>query len=265
MTLQSAIYQGEVVHERRRPKRHRLRYSVFSLLLDLDELPLLDRRFRLFGYNRRAPLAFFDRDHGPASGAPLRPWAEARLQEAGLEPDGGPIRLLCYPRIFGYVFNPLSVFFCYRQDGTLAAILYEVCNTYKERHTYVIPVRDPRAAVIRQACAKALYVSPFIGMDTDYRFRIIAPAETVSIVIRQEDAQGLLLAAAFRGERVDLSGRSLARSLAAFPLLTFKITAAIHWEAAKLWAKGFRVFSHVTPTTAVGTSVGLAAPEEHAT
>lgn len=257
MTLHSAIYQGEVVHDRRRPKRHRLRYRVFSLLLDLDELPLLDRRFSLFGYNRWAPLAFFDRDHGPTTGAPLRPWAEARLREAGIEPDGGPIRLLCYPRIFGYVFNPLSVFFCYRQDGRLAAILYEVCNTYRERHTYVIPVHDPKAAVIRQECAKALYVSPFIGMDADYRFRIVAPADTVSIVIRQEDAQGLLLAAAFRGARIALSGRSLARSLASFPLLTFKIVAAIHWEAAKLWTKGFRVFSHVTPATAVGTSVAL--------
>ncbi len=262
MTMQSAIYRGEVVHERRRPKRHRLRYRVFSMLLDLDELPALDRRFRLFGYNRWAPLAFFDRDHGPTSGAALRPWVEARMREAGLEPDGGRIRLLCYPRIFGYVFNPLSVFFCYRQDGTLAAILYEVCNTYSERHTYVMPVRDPEAAVIQQECAKALYVSPFIGMDADYRFRIIAPAGTVSIVIRQEDAQGLLLAAAFRGQRLALSDRSLARSLVAFPLLTFKIIAAIHWEAAKLWAKGFRVFSHVAPATAVGTSVGPVTPEE---
>lgn len=260
MTLQSAIYRGEVVHERRRPKRHRLRYDVFSLLLDLDELQSLDQRFRLFGYNRWAPLAFYDRDHGPTTGEALRPWVEARLKEAGLAPDGGPIWLLCYPRVFGYVFNPLSVFFCYRQDGTLAAILYEVCNTHKERHTYVIPVGSRQGAVIRQSCAKALYVSPFIGMEADYHFRIVAPADSVNIVIRQEDAEGLLLAASFRGARVALTGRSLARSLAAFPLLTVKIIGAIHWEAVKMWIKGFRVFSHVAQMTAVESSVGVPTP-----
>ncbi|MEK9724751.1 MAG: DUF1365 family protein, partial [Rhodospirillaceae bacterium] len=131
MTLQSAIYEGEVVHERRRPARHRLRYGVFSMLFDIDELGELDRRFALFAHNRWAPLSFHDRDHGPTTGAALRPWVERHMRGAGLAPDGGAIRLLCYPRIFGFVFNPLSVFFCYRRDGGLAAILYEVCNTYK--------------------------------------------------------------------------------------------------------------------------------------
>ncbi len=257
MTLKSTIYRGEVVHDRRRPKHHRLRYSVFSLLIDLDELSELDRRFRLFGYNRWAPLAFYDRDHGPTTGESLRPWVEARMREARLAPDGGPIRLLCYPRVFGYVFNPLSVFFCYRRDGVLSAILYEVCNTFQERHTYVIPAGDPDVRVIRQHCEKALYVSPFIGMQADYRFRIVPPAESVNIVIRQEDAEGLLLAASFRGERVALADRSFARSLASFPFLTVKIIAAIHWEAAKLWCKGFRVFRHEAAAAAVQSSVGV--------
>ncbi|MED5358212.1 MAG: DUF1365 family protein, partial [Pseudomonadota bacterium] len=116
MTLNSAIFRGPVIHERLRPKRHRLRYDVFTLLIDLDELTDLDRMGALFGYNRRALLSFYDRDHGPATGAALRPWVEDRLREADLEPDGGAIRLLCYPRIFGYVFNPLSVYFCYSKD-----------------------------------------------------------------------------------------------------------------------------------------------------
>jgi hypothetical protein len=259
MTTASAIYRGSVVHERRRPKRHRLRYRVFSLLLDLDSLSELDRGSRLFGYNRRAPLAFHDADHGPTTGAPLRPWVEARLTEAGLAPDGGPIRLLCYPRVFGYVFNPLSVFFCYRKDGGLAAILYEVCNTFRERHTYVIPVGGDAdgngKAVIRQRCAKALYVSPFIGMEAQYHFRILAPDDGVSVVIRQEDDDGLLLAASFRGEREDWSDRALLRCLAGFPLLTLKIIAAIHWEALRMWLKGFRVFPHDPAGTPVGSSV----------
>jgi len=256
MTLQSAIYRGSVVHERLRPKRHSLRYSVFTLLLDLDELPELDRRFRLFAHNRFAPLSFYDRDHGPTTGAALRPWVEDRLREAGIEAKGGPIRLLCYPRIFGYVFNPLSVFFCYRPDGGLAAILYEVCNTYSERHTYVIPVAGSKRRVVRQTCRKLLYVSPFIDMVADYHFRVLPPDDEVSIVIRQEDSGGLLLAACFRGEREEIDERALARILLRFPLQTLKIITAIHWEALRMWLKGFRVFSHNPAATPVDSSVG---------
>ena len=209
MNIHSAIYDGTVVHKRLRPKHHRLRYSVFTMLLDLDELPDLDRRFKLFGYNRAAPLSFHDVDHGPTTGEALRPWVEARLAEAGLDSDGGAIRLLCYPRVFGYAFNPLSVYFCYGRNEELSAILYEVCNTHKERHTYIIRVPDPARRVIRQHCRKALYVSPFIGMDTDYYFRIVPPKDSVNIVIRQEDAEGLLLAASFRGGRLPLTARSV--------------------------------------------------------
>ena len=255
MKVQSAIYRGTVVHERRRPKRHRLRYRVFSLLLDLDELPDLDHRLRLFAHNRWGPLAFLDRDHGSTTGESLRPWAEARMKEAGLTPDGGPIRLLCYPRIFGYVFNPLSVYFCYRRDGALAAILYEVCNTFQERHTYVIPVERNDRAVIRQRCGKSLYVSPFIAMDTQYHFRIVPPADGVNIVIRQEDADGLLLAASFRGDRMPMTDLSLLRCLAGFPFLTLKIIAAIHWEALLLWLKGIQVVPHDPAAASVQSSV----------
>lgn len=244
MIRHSAIYQGDVVHERFRPKNHRLRYKVFSLLLDIDELPALDRATPLFGYNRAAAVGFYDRDHGPLDGSPLRPWVEVQLRQAGLTPEGGPIRLLCYPRVFGYVFNPLSVFFCYRRDGSLHAILYEVCNTFKERHTYVLPAPDDNKTIVRQHCAKALYVSPFIDMDCDYHFRIRPPADSINVVIRQEDADGLLLAAAFRGDRQPLNGRTLAGKLAGFPLLTVKIIAGIHWEALRLWLKGLKVFPH---------------------
>ncbi|UCH75154.1 MAG: DUF1365 domain-containing protein [Rhodospirillales bacterium] len=255
MTIRSAIYRGTVGHERVRPRHHRLRYEVFSLLLDLDELPKLDRRLRLFGYNRRAVMSFNDRDHGPTDGQPLRPWVEARLRDAGIAGDGGPIRLLCYPRVLGYVFNPLSVYFCYRRTGELAAILYEVCNTYSERHTYVIPVSDGGRAVVRQSCGKSLYVSPFIGMDAEYHFRIVPPGDAVNVVIRQEDAEGLLLAAYFKGTREPLSDGTLARAFLRFPFLTVKIIAAIHWQALLLWAKGFRVFSHTPAAAPVQSSV----------
>ena len=256
MTFLSSIYQGAVVHERVRPKRHKLRYSVFALLLDLDELPALAAGLRLFSYNRGGLISFHDCDHGPATGEPLRPWVETRMREAGITPDGGPIRLLCYPRILGYVFNPLSVYFCYRREGALAAILYEVCNTFGERHTYVIPVADDGRLVISQSCAKSLYVSPFIGMEAVYHFRIVPPGDGICIVIRQEDANGLLLTAAFAGTQVPLTSGILARFLALFPFLTLKIICGIHWEALKMWLKGFPVFAHKPADAPVQSSVG---------
>ena len=256
MTGGSAIFRGKVTHERIRPKRHRLIYNVFTMLLDLDELFELDRHGALFGYNRRALLSFYNRDHGPTTDEALRPWVEERLREAGQKPDGGAIRLLCYPRIFGYVFNPLSIYFCYRQCGDLMTILYEVCNTFGERHVYVIPVDYCDRAVIRQSSDKKLYVSPFIAMETTYHFRIVPPSDQINIVIRQEDADGLLFAAAFRGKRSHLNPQSMMRCLMEFPLQTVKVVVAIHWESLLLWAKGLHVFSHTPAIRPVDSSVG---------
>ena len=263
MILNSAIYKGSVVHERVRPKWHNLRYRVFTLLLDIDELPALNENFLAFGYNRRAPMAFFDCDHGPADGTPLRPWVEKHLTNAGLSPDGGPIRILCYPRILGYVFNPLTVYFCYDHCTHLQAILYEVCNTYKERHTYVIPVNDGGDQVILQEVKKSMYVSPFMDMNSTYHFRIVPPSSRVNIVIRQEDSEGLLLAASFKGDRIEITGSKLAMTLMAFPLLTLKVTAGIHWEALQLWVKGLKFVSHTPADQPVDSSIGQPKPKRN--
>jgi len=254
MTFASAIYRGPVVHERMKPKRHRLRYEVYSLLLDLDELPTLDRELSLFGHNRFAPLAFHDRDHGPLDGSPLRPWVESKLRDAGLPVDGGPIRLLCYPRVFGYVFNPLSVYFCYDKSGALRAILYEVSNTFHERHTYVIPVTGNRP-VIRQTCDKEMYVSPFIDMDCRYHFRIVPPCDAINVVIRLEDVDGPLLAASFVGKQQAVCNASIRRCLMSFPLLTLKIMAGIHWEALRLWLKGLKIHRHEPARERIAASI----------
>ena len=150
----SAIYHGQVVHTRFRPVRHRLKHRLMWLLLDLDELPMLARRLRLFSLNRFNLVDFRDRDHGDGSSTALRAQIEAALASAGLEPDGGAIRVLCMPRVLGTVFNPLSVFFCHRADGRLRAMLYEVNNTFGDRHSYLHPnCRGRRRA--NPCCVKA--------------------------------------------------------------------------------------------------------------
>lgn len=251
----SAIYRGVVAHARLRPRRHRLRYRVFSLLLDLDELPDLSRDLRLFGYNRPALVSFHDCDHGDGREGGLRRWVERHLDGLGIALSGGPIRLLCYPRIMGYVFNPLSVFFCYRPGGELAAILYEVSNTFAERHTYVIPVIDSDSSRISQTCEKAFYVSPFLPMDCRYHFEIAPPGDQVGVTIEQDDSQGRIFAASYIGRQGRLDDRGLLGALTAHPLMTLKVMAGIHWEALRLWLKGVPAFRHAPARDRLGTTL----------
>lgn len=255
MTGQSAIFFGEVVHSRVRPKAHRLRYRVFSLLVDLDELAALDGTLKLFGHNRRAVFALHDADHGTGEKGGLKRWAEGHLAAAGLWCEGMRISMLCYPRIFGYVFNPLTVYFCRTADGALRAILYEVCNTFHERHTYVIPAEAGENGVVRHECAKEMYVSPFVAMDCRYRFRIVPPGEAVLVSIDEHDAEGRLLFASFAGQRRPLTDRTLLRALFAYPLMTVKVMGAIHWEALKLWLKGVPVHRHRKAEKPVASTV----------
>lgn len=240
-SLQSAFYPGTVVHSRLRPRRHRLRYSVVSALIDLDELATLDREVRFFGHNRFAPVSFHDADHGPGDGTLLRAWVAGELKRAGILGEPAAIRVLCYPRLWGYVFNPLSVFFCHKPDGTLAALIYEVSNTFGERHAYVLAVGDAGTGGdgdIRQACAKTFYVSPFMAVEGHYRFRVRPPGETVAVAIHYGDGDGALLTAAFAGNRQPFSNASVLRLALRQPLMTLKVIAGIHWEALRLWFKG---------------------------
>ena len=249
MTQASALYRGKVMHHRLRPKAHRLNYRVFWLLLDLAEIDGLDRRLRLFSRNRFNLLSFHDRDHGDGSGTALRPQIEDFLARAGIDIDDGPIRLLTMPRVLGYVFNPISLYYCYQADGRLAAVVYEVTSTFGLRHAYVIPVpsEDQASGLIRQGAAKALYVSPFMAMEMDYAFRGHAPGDRLDLTIDGLDAEGVLITAVMSGERRPLQDRPLWTATLALPLMTLKVMAAIHWEALKLWLKGVRLTRQPPP------------------
>ena len=275
----SALYSGYVMHQRLRPVRHRLRYRVFSLLLDVDELPALAQRLRLFSLNRFNLFSLHERDYGigngdangngegngegnsvgnsegngEANGNPgLRHSVDQQLRSAGLA-TGGAIRLLTMPRILGYAFNPLSVYFCHAADGSLSAILYEVSNTFGQRHSYLIEVDAAAAqpgALIEQQCAKRLHVSPFLGLDMRYLFRIDPPdtqRASLSIGVAAHDSSGVVLNARFDAQRRVLSDAALAKAFFSHPLLTLKVVLAIHWEALRLFAKGLSLLPTPAP------------------
>jgi len=239
----SALYEGLVTHQRLRPRRHRFQYRVFAMLLELDELPTLG--LKLFRYNRAGLFSFQDKDHG--DGRDLQAWLDGLLAQKGIVAKGSR-RVLCYPRIMGYVFNPLSVWFCDDAQGRLAAIIYEVHNTYEERHAYVLPV-GADTALVQHGCTKDFYVSPFLSRDCSYAFRIRPPGEDVAIVVHEEEAGAPILDAGFAGRRRALSDGALARMLLVYPLMTLKVVAAIHFEAVRLMLKGMRRYPHAPKAT----------------
>ncbi|MGB0749331.1 MAG: DUF1365 domain-containing protein [Magnetospiraceae bacterium] len=259
--MKAGIYIGRVTHHRHRPVRHDLGYRVFSFLLDLDRLETLARDCHLFSHNRFNLFSFHDKDHGAGDGAPLRDWVDRQLLKAGVDTGDGPVFLLCYPRMLGYVFNPLSVYYCYDRGGALQALLYEVHNTHGERHTYVLPV-NPLEGAISQACDKRFFVSPFIGMTASYRFVIHPPADRIALAIHESDPDGPLLDAVFHGRRRAFSDRVLARLLVSHPLMTLKVILGIHWEAFRLWRKGLALYRHRAQDPSRVTTIVPAPPKE---
>lgn len=251
--LNSAIYPGQVYHRRFEPVEHTLRYRTFFLLIDLDELPELSKISRLFSYNRRNWFSFFPSDHGllrdgkkfnsADSGNELRRQLSTLLQQHGLPRHRWHFRMLTMPRTLGYVFNPISLIYCYDEQQNLQAMIYEVNNTFDERTHYVRPV-DHQARIL-QRCRKELFVSPFFNMDGFYHFDVARPGETVDFKIDYLDDNTLRLRANFVGRRIAFNAKSL-RSLALhYSNTTYKVVVGIHWEAMKLWWKGLPIVNHV--------------------
>ena len=252
--LASAIYVGAVTHARLRPRRHALRYRLYSFLLDLDDLPRLAGASRWFSHNRFNLFSLWDKDFGDGSDTPIRQRVEGHLRAAGLPADG-PIRLFAMPRVLGYGFNPISIFFCHDADGALVATFYEVHNTFGERHAYLIPAAPGPDGALRQDCAKEFHVSPFMDMGVRYEFRVWPPAETVRVGITGRDENGPLIVATQTGVRRDWSDAALLRVFFTHPLVTLKVIGGIHWEALRIWLKGVRLRDKPPPPAQFVTAV----------
>jgi uncharacterized protein len=242
--LASCAFVGTVVHKRLSPRRHAFSYRVFALALDVDEIDRLDQELRLFARNRRSLVSFHDGDVATGTGIRVADHARRLLAEAGLATFGARITLLTYPRLLGYVFNPLSVYFCRDEDGRLGVVVYEVTNTFGERKSYIVPVGEAESAVIAQRCPKELYVSPFTAARGEYGFRIVPPGERVVVGVNFREAGRAVLKTHFSGSRVPLDDAHILRLVARHPLMTVKVMSAIHLEAVRLWLKGVPVVPH---------------------
>jgi DUF1365 family protein len=234
--VRSAVYTGTLLHARRAPARHVFRYPVSYWLFDLDELPGLERRLRLFSVNRWNLVSLRDCDHFEGT----KPLKEAVIDLAG-DPSIERVVVLTQPRVLGYVFNPVSFYWCYRGDGSLACIVAELNNTFGERLPEVL-----RGPELRYEHRKRLHVSPFFGLDQSYEYAFSQPGEEVWARIHvRDDAGARPLTAVLHGRRRELTNRSLVRLLLRYPLQPLQVTALIHFEALRLWLK--RVPFHHKP------------------
>ncbi len=248
----AALYAGQVMHARLKPKPHRFSYRTYNLAIDLDRLGDADKASRFFSVGRFNLLSFRESDHGKGETSGLADHARDLLAAAGLETPVERVTLLCYPRVLGFVFNPISVYFAHDREDRLVGMIYEVRNTFGDMHSYVCPVAEGEwsEAGLRQERAKLFHVSPFVGMTATYRFRIRPPADEVALRILECDERGPLLAATFHGRQRVISDRAVLAAFLSVPLLTLKVVAGIHIEAMKLWWKGVAFFGRPEPPPA---------------
>lgn len=233
--MRSAIYRGTIRHRRYGRPAHGFTYPVWHLLMDLEELEAVERVIGGFGLNRWAPAAFDDRDHMGPGAEPVRSKLESWLRRQGVEPPGGPVALYASPRVFGWVFNPISLFFCHDREHVLRWVVAEVSNTFGEAACYLLPGRG--AGVVRHEAEKTFHVSPFQPVRGSYRFRVTPPGErlTVHIDVLREGER--VFDATLACSRRPLTTGALAAQIARQPFDAARTVGRIHWQALRLWLK----------------------------
>jgi DUF1365 family protein len=245
--MQPRILFGRVFHCRRRPVRHAFAYPVFFLRIPLSAMAQAGRG--IFSVDRWNLLSLHSRDHGPRDGSALEPWVRSQLAQAGVRNADGEILLQAFPRVLGYVFNPIAIFYCHDRAGALRAVLCEVSNTFGERHNYLLAHADgrPIAATDRLRAQKVFHVSPFCEVEGFYRFRFAGDARRQFAQIDYHDRDGKLIVTAIDGEARPIGAGSLARALFGYPLMTAGVIVRIHWQALRLWLKRVPFFSKPEP------------------
>jgi DUF1365 family protein len=236
MSAPLALYVGRTTHHRLAPRPHHFSHDLFQILIDIDRVDEAVAGRRMLCKGRFGLFAFAERDHGDRLGGPLRPWVERTLADAGVTVAAARIRLLCFPRVLGFVFNPLSIFYVDDAAGRLAAVIYEVNNTFGQTHAYVVPAAG--AGVERHEADKAFYVSPFYRVEGAYRFAMAPPGERLGLSITKLTEGRTDFAATLAGSRREASDAALLSLFLRMPLMTLGVVAAIHWQALRLWLKG---------------------------
>jgi len=255
--FQSAFYAGMVMHQRFFPQKYKFQYKMFSFLLDIDELKHLNKKLRWFSWNKFNIFSFYNKDHAQRNGSDLRLWLYDILNVydshfATKLKSGTKVYLQCMPRVLGYTFNPISVWYCYSEDGVLTWVICEVKNTFGEQHCYVLNSKNLQSCGFLQAeHPKNFHVSPFISMQADYKFAIKSPDQSLSVCINQyQKKDGLnkhLLTAVQNMQKQNLCDKTLLKYFFKLPFLTLKVMYLIHWQALKIWMRGAKFYKKPPP------------------
>ena len=247
MPVRPRLFLGHVMHRRTRPAVNAFVYPVFYVQLPLNGLVAAQNR--VFSLDRFNLLSLHAKDHGPRDGSPLLPWIQQKLREHGLPVDG-EIVLQCFPRVLGYVFNPVSFWFCHDREGQLIAVLAEVSNTFGGRHSYLLHhAGRPLPDGVELRAGKEFHVSPFCEVEGGYRFRFHLQRNCPVVRIDYDDAEGELLLTSISGRPQAWSARALLGAFLRMPLLTAGVMLRIHWQALKLWLKGVPFIGAQPPVT----------------
>jgi DUF1365 family protein len=244
--MNSRIYQGETVHCRHKPRQHAFKYRMFWMSIDLNELPILDRDIRSFGYNRRSLVSLYDRDYGGQGTGDINECIREILTREGVHETVERIELVTIPRVAGYVFNPVSFYLCFCPNDLITTLVAEVRNTFGEMHHYVAKLEsddhDPLES-LQCTIPKEFYVSPFFNVNGEYQVRLQRAQDKFTITISLFEESECVFTASMNGNGRELNSKNLNRTLSRLPFFALTIMTRIHWQAIKLYfARGLRLF-----------------------